>query len=51
MTVIPELEGVTLNSATQSDPVETHTRAVVSFDISANLRTSTSTASTPAVTS
>jgi Tfp pilus assembly protein PilN len=51
MTVIPELEGVTLNSATQSDPIETHTRTVVSFDISANLRTATSTVATPAATS
>jgi Tfp pilus assembly protein PilN len=43
LTVIPELQGVTLSSATQSDPAQTHSRAVVSFDISAGLRTSAST--------
>jgi Tfp pilus assembly protein PilN len=51
LTVIPELEGVMLNTATQTDPKVTRARSVVSFDISANLRTSTSTASTPAATS
>jgi Tfp pilus assembly protein PilN len=44
LTVIPELEGVALNSASLSDPDKTQqVRPVVSFDIGANLRTSTST--------
>jgi Tfp pilus assembly protein PilN len=46
LTVIPELQNVTLSSATQSAADQTHTRAVVSFDISAGLRTSATAPST-----
>jgi Tfp pilus assembly protein PilN len=46
LSVIPELDAVTLASAAQSDSSQTHLRSVVSFDISAKLRTSASAAPT-----